>query len=149
MQFFQCCNISTDHFPFPISIRWGGLWKGIIAWEWYIINGLLFIEARVGTHQNFCYILQVAIDPATGTVADFACEVEILEWVWSLFIFYFLILCKLFFISFMNIRRCEPLPDGRFFLEVMSSFFSGTIFYLSSPCLHVDLVWFVSDFVVL
>ncbi|XP_020089912.1 LON peptidase N-terminal domain and RING finger protein 3 isoform X3 [Ananas comosus] len=34
----------------------------------------------------------VAIDPATGTVADFACEVEILE--------------------------CEPLPDGRFFLEV-------------------------------
>ncbi|XP_072972489.1 uncharacterized protein [Typha angustifolia] len=34
----------------------------------------------------------VVIDPATGTTADFACEVEILE--------------------------CEPLPDGRFYLEV-------------------------------
>ncbi|XP_074559230.1 uncharacterized protein LOC141815204 isoform X2 [Curcuma longa] len=34
----------------------------------------------------------VAIDPATGSIADFACEVEILE--------------------------CEPLPDGRFYLEV-------------------------------
>jgi len=34
----------------------------------------------------------VAIDSATGTVADCGCEVEILE--------------------------CEPLPDGRFYLEV-------------------------------
>ncbi|WOL01693.1 LON peptidase N-terminal domain and RING finger protein 1 [Canna indica] len=34
----------------------------------------------------------VAIDPATGSIADFACEVEIIE--------------------------CEPLPDGRFYLEV-------------------------------
>ncbi|XP_042436149.1 LON peptidase N-terminal domain and RING finger protein 1-like isoform X1 [Zingiber officinale] len=34
----------------------------------------------------------VAVDPATGSIADFACEVEILE--------------------------CEPLPDGRFYLEV-------------------------------
>ncbi|KAG6476986.1 hypothetical protein ZIOFF_066236 [Zingiber officinale] len=33
----------------------------------------------------------VAVDPATGSIADFACEVEILE--------------------------CEPLPDGRFYLE--------------------------------
>ncbi|XP_037421124.1 LON peptidase N-terminal domain and RING finger protein 1-like [Triticum dicoccoides] len=37
----------------------------------------------------------VAIDSATGTVADCGCEVEILE--------------------------CEPLPDGRFYLEVESS----------------------------
>ncbi|PKA53662.1 Peroxisome biogenesis factor 10 [Apostasia shenzhenica] len=34
----------------------------------------------------------VIIDSSTGTIADFACEVEILE--------------------------CEPLPDGRFYLEV-------------------------------
>ncbi|XP_077224075.1 zinc finger (C3HC4-type RING finger) family protein [Tasmannia lanceolata] len=34
----------------------------------------------------------VVIDSATGSIADFACEVEILE--------------------------CEPLPDGRFYLEV-------------------------------
>jgi len=34
----------------------------------------------------------IAIDSATGTVADCGCEVEILE--------------------------CEPLPDGRFYLEV-------------------------------
>ncbi|GJZ81261.1 lon peptidase N-terminal domain and RING finger protein 1-like protein [Tanacetum coccineum] len=36
----------------------------------------------------------VALDPATGSVADYACEVEITD--------------------------CEPLPDGRFFLEVES-----------------------------
>ncbi|KAF9625766.1 hypothetical protein IFM89_026906 [Coptis chinensis] len=35
----------------------------------------------------------VAVDSAAGSVADFACEVEITEWV------------------------CEPLPDGRFYLE--------------------------------
>nr|XP_010936520.1 LON peptidase N-terminal domain and RING finger protein 1 [Elaeis guineensis]XP_029123690.1 LON peptidase N-terminal domain and RING finger protein 1 [Elaeis guineensis] len=34
----------------------------------------------------------VVVDPTTGSIADFACEVEILE--------------------------CEPLPDGRFYLEV-------------------------------
>ncbi|KAK1296997.1 E3 ubiquitin-protein ligase ORTHRUS 3 [Acorus calamus] len=34
----------------------------------------------------------VGIDPTTGTIADFACEVEISE--------------------------CEPLPDGRFYIEV-------------------------------
>ncbi|CAL9185145.1 unnamed protein product [Musa hybrid cultivar] len=34
----------------------------------------------------------VGVDPSTGSIADFACEVEILE--------------------------CEPLPDGRFYLEV-------------------------------
>ncbi|KAK1370485.1 hypothetical protein POM88_036577 [Heracleum sosnowskyi] len=40
---------------------------------------------------------KVITDPTTGLVADFACEVEITE--------------------------CEPLPDGRFFLEVLD--FSG------------------------
>ncbi|KAH9777926.1 zinc finger (C3HC4-type RING finger) family protein [Citrus sinensis] len=40
------------------------------------------------------YRLMVIIDPTTGSVADFACEVEITE--------------------------CEPLPDGRFVLEIES-----------------------------
>uniref|UniRef100_A0A453I0G9 RING-type domain-containing protein n=1 Tax=Aegilops tauschii subsp. strangulata TaxID=200361 RepID=A0A453I0G9_AEGTS len=39
------------------------------------------------------YRLMVAIDSATGTIADCGCEVEILE--------------------------CEPLPDGRFYLELI------------------------------
>ncbi|EPS67063.1 hypothetical protein M569_07714, partial [Genlisea aurea] len=38
------------------------------------------------------YRLMVVIDPATGSIADHACEVEITD--------------------------CEPLPDGRFFLEI-------------------------------
>nr|XP_043638516.1 LON peptidase N-terminal domain and RING finger protein 1-like isoform X2 [Erigeron canadensis] len=40
------------------------------------------------------YRLMVILDPTTGSVADYACEVEITD--------------------------CEPLPDGRFFLEVES-----------------------------
>ncbi|KAG6382579.1 hypothetical protein SASPL_157747 [Salvia splendens] len=40
------------------------------------------------------YRLMVVIDPSTGSVVDYACEVEITD--------------------------CEPLPDGRFFLEVES-----------------------------
>ncbi|KAL6010397.1 hypothetical protein ACLOJK_000828 [Asimina triloba] len=39
--------------------------------------------------------MEVVIDSATGSIADYACEVEITE--------------------------CEPLPDGRFYLEVGNS----------------------------
>ncbi|KAG0460959.1 hypothetical protein HPP92_021256 [Vanilla planifolia] len=57
-------------------------------------NGFIFLQGgqvrRImeGNHR----MGMVIIDSSTGTIADFACEAEILE--------------------------CEPLPDGRFYLEV-------------------------------
>ncbi|KAH0877849.1 hypothetical protein HID58_065243 [Brassica napus] len=50
----------------------------------------------------------VALDSATGSPVDVACEVEITESVAS------------FFMIILNVLQCDPLPDGRFVLELES-----------------------------
>ncbi|KAL6893453.1 hypothetical protein ACP4OV_007551 [Aristida adscensionis] len=55
----------------------------------------------------------VAIDSATGTVADCGCEVEILE--------------------------CEPLPDGRFYLELLKAHV-GFVFHVHGTKMGIEFL---------
>jgi len=72
-------------------------------------------------------MIKAIFDSATGNIADFACEAEITEYV-----------CPFFWLSYLSVVslgwtflccnflyivlcRCEPLPDGRFYIEVRRS----------------------------
>ncbi|KAJ4839508.1 hypothetical protein Tsubulata_030126 [Turnera subulata] len=102
------------HFNELGDLRWSGeSWKETIAWEWYII----FLDTL---SLSF---LVVIIDSNTGSLADFACEVEITEFCVASSKISSNCECKCSsFLTHLLLLfcRCEPLPDGRFYLEVES-----------------------------
>lgn len=64
-------------------------------------------------------LLQVVVDSSTGLIADYGSEVEITEWVFIIFIYIAMAAVLVTMIDSLFSCSCEPLPDGRFFLEVM------------------------------